>query len=87
MSRSNLKLAKSPVKAVDENIPVHLQATIKSGLKSIDAINEKIKNLQAQAQGIDAHIGRVIVEELKLDISAGDTVDVATMTYRKAAAP
>lgn len=82
MSRRNLKLAKPP-QVTDENIPAHLQSSIKSGIKSIDEIKKQIENLQAQAQGIGTHINRIVGDELGLDPSAGDSFDIATMTYRK----
>lgn len=64
-------------------IPEAVQSEIRSAISSMEEISKAIERLQHQAEGVNAHINRRVIEIL--GIEQGGSYDPQKMVYRKSA--
>lgn len=66
-----------------ENFTPEAKAVLEKASESIKQIEASISKLEAQAAGISSFAASLIVDMLKLDLKAGDTVDFKAGTFSR----
>ena len=64
-----------------ESFTPEAKAVLDRASETLKRIDESINELKAQATGVNAFAGGLIVDILKLDLKAGDTIDFKAGTF------
>lgn len=66
-----------------ESFTPEAKAVLDRASETLKRIDESINELKAQATGVNAFAGGLIVDILKLDLKAGDTIDFKAGTFSR----